>query len=72
MSLSIRPIKKNIVIPRLAPFWWQEKILLGEIRAMQVYTMTKKNPKNICIALYSISIKSCYENYFLQPQIFVL
>ena len=41
--------------------------MLGEIRAMQVYTMTRKIPKiakNICIALFLISIKSRYENFF--------
>ena len=48
------------------------KIVLGEIRAMQVYTMTKKIPKNICIALYCIGIKSCYENISKQGHKFVL
>ena len=38
--------------------------MLGEIRAMQVYTMTKKISKNICIALYFIGIKSCYGSFF--------
>ena len=52
-------------------FCGSQKIMLGEIHAMQVYTMTLKNYKNICIKIF-LSIKSCYEIFFMQAQKFVL
>ena len=63
-------------IPRLTRFLWQPKnrVRWNSCYASLYYDLKKfwKILKNICIALYSISIKSCYENYFLQPQKFVL
>ena len=66
----------STVIPHLARFLWQPKnrVRWNSCYASLYYDLKKfwKILKNICIALYSISIKSCYENYFLQPQKFVL